>query len=140
MGVVSIVQVSVALSVVCLVVVLAGGWYLQSSLIQLNTQVMEQDYLNTEQTKHIEELNEQIIKQNNQISEQQVQLEQLNIIIDIILDRNGKVTTKKYHGIMGVRGYSSSSISNKKNLDKKVSKTKKNSQKSQDHQHERKLC
>ena len=94
MGAISTVQVSVALSVVCLVVVLAGGWYLQSSLIQLNTQVMEQDYLNTEQTKHIEELNEQIIKQNNQISEQQVQLEQLNIIIDVILDRNGKVTTK----------------------------------------------
>ena len=94
MGAISIVQVSVALSVVCLVIVLAGGWYLQSSLIQLNTQVMEQDYLNQEQTKHIEELNEQIIKQNNQISEQQVQLEQLNIIIDVLLDRNGKVIKK----------------------------------------------
>ena len=91
MGAISTVQVSVALSVVCLVVVLAGGWYLQSSLIQLNTQVMEQDYHNQEQTKQIEELNEQITKQNNQISEQQVQLEQLNIIIDVLLDRNGKV-------------------------------------------------
>jgi len=77
MGAVSTVQVSVALSVVCLVVVFAGGWYLQSSLVQLNTQVMEQHYHNQEQTKQIEELNEQ--------------LGQLNIIIDALMDRNGKV-------------------------------------------------
>ncbi|XP_065884465.1 short-chain collagen C4-like [Dysidea avara] len=120
MGAISTVQVSVALSVVCLVVVLAGGWYLQSSLIQLNTQVMEQDYLNTEQTKHIEELNEQIIKQNNQISEQQVQLEQLNIIIDVILDRNGKhkdhyeaSNNTNYHGIVKRQEQSSKTTTDK---------------------------
>ena len=77
MGAVTTVHVSVVLSVVCLVVVFAGGWYLQSSLIQLNTQVMEQQYHNQDQTKHIEELNEQ--------------LEQLNIIIDVLMDGNGKV-------------------------------------------------
>ena len=77
MGAVTTVHVSVVLSVVCLVIVFAGGWYLQSSLIQLNTQVMEQQYHNQEHTKHIEELNEQ--------------LEQLNIIIDVLMDRSGKV-------------------------------------------------
>ena len=91
MGTVSTVQVSVVLSVLCLVVVFVGGWYLQSSLIQLNTQVMEQHYHNQEQ---IQQLNKQIIQQNNQISEQQLQLEQLNIIIDVLtMDRNGKVHT-----------------------------------------------
>jgi len=79
MGTVTTVHVSVVLSVICLVVVFAGGWYLQSSLIQLNTQVMEQHYHNQEQTKQIEELNEQ--------------LEQLNIIIDVL--RNGKVSRMK---------------------------------------------
>jgi len=88
MGAVSTVQVSVVLSVVCLVVVFAGGWYLQSSLVQLNTQVMEQHYHSQEQTQ---QLRKQITKQNSQISEQQLQLKQLNIIIDVLLDRNGKV-------------------------------------------------
>jgi len=86
MGIVSTVQVSVVL--VCLVVVFVGGWYLQSSLIQLNTLVMEQHYHNQE---HVQQLNKQITQQNNQISEQQLQLEQLNIIIDVLMDRNGKV-------------------------------------------------
>ena len=93
MGAVSTVQISVVLSVVCLVVVFVGGWYLQSSLIQLNTQVMEQQYHNQEQT---EQLNKRIIKQNNKISEQQLQMEQLNIIIDVLLDRNGMVRIMIY--------------------------------------------
>jgi len=59
-----------------------GGWYLQSLLIQLQLQVMEQHYHNQEQTKHIEQLNKQIVTHNNQISE-------LNIVIDVLL--NGKV-------------------------------------------------
>jgi len=74
MGAVTTVHVSVVLSVVCVVIVFAGGWYLQSSLIQLNTQVMKQQYHNQDQTKHTEELNEQ--------------LEQLNIIIDVLKDGN----------------------------------------------------
>ncbi|XP_065903527.1 short-chain collagen C4-like isoform X2 [Dysidea avara] len=61
------------------------------SILQLNTQVIEQQYHSQEQ---IEQLNEQIIKQNNQISEQQLQLEQLNIIIEVLLDRNGKYGTR----------------------------------------------
>ena len=69
---VSTVHVSVLLSVVCLGVVFVGGWYLQFSLIKLNTQVMEQYYHNQEQIKQIEELNKQIIKQNDQITQQHV--------------------------------------------------------------------
>ena len=89
---VSIVHVSILLSVVCLGVVFVGCWYLQSSLMELNTQVMEQYYHNQEQTKHIEELNKQIIKQNDQISRQQSQLQQLNIIIKVLLNNNAKVS------------------------------------------------
>ena len=54
---VSTVHVSVLLSVVCLGIVFVGGWYLQSSLMEVNTLVMEQHYHNQEQTKQIEELN-----------------------------------------------------------------------------------
>ena len=54
---VSTVYVSVLLSVVCLGVVFVGGWYLHFSLMELNTQVMEQHFYNQEQTKQIEELN-----------------------------------------------------------------------------------
>ena len=54
--------------------------------------VMEQHYHNQEQTKQIEELNKQIMKQNDQITQQHLQLEQLNIIIDVLLNNNGKVS------------------------------------------------
>ena len=60
---VSTVHVSVLLSVVCLGVVFVSGWYLQSSLMDLSTQVMEQHYHSQQQTKQIEELNKQLIKQ-----------------------------------------------------------------------------
>ena len=89
---VSTVHISVLLSVVCLGVVFVGGWYLQSSLMELNTQVMEQHYHNQEQTKQIEELNKQIIKQNDHITQQHLQLEQLNIIINVLLNNNAKVS------------------------------------------------
>ena len=59
--------------------------------MQLSTQFMEQHYHNQEQTKHILQLNQQIIKQNNQISEQHFQLEQLNIVVDILVNKNTKV-------------------------------------------------
>ena len=91
MGAVTTVQISVALSVLCLVIVFAGGWYLQSSLVQLNTQLMKYQYHDQEQNEHIQQLSKQIIDQNNQISEQQLQLEQLNSMIDVLVDRNGKV-------------------------------------------------
>ena len=89
---VSTVHVSVLLSVVCMGVVFVGGWYLQSSLMELNTQVMEQYYHNQVQTKQIEKLNKQIIKQNDQITQQQLQLQQLNIIINVLLNNNAKVS------------------------------------------------
>jgi len=75
---VSTVHVSVLLAVVCLGVVFVGGWYLQSS-------IMEQYYNNQEHTKQIEEL-------NKQISQQHSQLQQLNIIINVLLNNNGKVS------------------------------------------------
>ena len=87
---VSTVHVSVLLSVVCLGVVFVGGWY----LMMLNTQVMEQQYCNQEQTKQIEELNKQIIKQNDHITQQHLQLQQLNIIITVLLNNNPKVSTE----------------------------------------------
>ena len=91
---VSTVHVSVLLSLVCLGVVFVAGWYLQSSIMELNTQVIEQYYNNQEHTKQIEELNKQIIKQNHQISQQHSQLQQLNIIINVLLNNNGKVSTQ----------------------------------------------
>ena len=75
---VSTVHVSVLLSVVCLGVVFVGGWYLQFTL-------MQQHFYNQEYTKQIEELNKQIIQQH-------LQLEQLNIIINVLLNNNGKVS------------------------------------------------
>ena len=75
---VSTVHVSVLLSVVCLGVVFVGGWYLQFTL-------MEQHFYNQEYTKQIEEL-------NKQITQQHLQLEQLNIIINVLLNNNGKVS------------------------------------------------
>ena len=82
---VSTVHVSVLLSVVCLGVVFVGGWHLQFSLIQ-------QYFYNQEQTKQIEELNKQIIKQNDHITQQHLQLQQLNIIINVLLNNNAKVS------------------------------------------------
>ena len=82
---VSTVNVSVIFSVVCLGVVFVGGWYLQFSL-------MEQHFYNQEQIKQIEELNKQIIKQNDQITQQHLQLQQLNIIINVLLNNNAKVS------------------------------------------------
>ena len=92
---VSTVHISVLLSVVCLGVVFVGSWYLQSSLMELNTLVMEQHYHNQEQAKQIEELNKQTIKQNDQITQQHLQLKQLNIIINVLLNNNGKVSIEK---------------------------------------------
>ena len=82
---VSTVHVSALLSVVCLGVVFVGGWYLQFLL-------MQQYYHNQEQTKKTEELNKQIIKQNDQITQQHLQLQQLNIIINLLLNNNAKVS------------------------------------------------
>ena len=82
---VSTVHVSVLLSVVCLGVVFVGGWYLHFSL-------MEQYYHNQEQTKQIEGLDKQINKQNDQITQQHLQLQQLNIIINVLLNNNAKVS------------------------------------------------
>ena len=90
---VSTVHVSVLLSVVCLGVVFANWWLVLAVLIDgVNTQVMEQYYHNQEHTKQIEELNKQIVKQNDQITQQQLQFQQLNIIINVLLNNDAKVS------------------------------------------------
>ena len=80
---VSSVHVSIVLSVVCLGVVLVGGWYLQSSMIQ-------QHFYDQEQ---IEELNKQITKQNDYTTQQ---IERLNIIVNALLHNSGKVSREIY--------------------------------------------
>ena len=69
-------------------------WWLvlQSSLMELNIQVMEEHHHNQEETKQTEELNKQIIKQDDQITQQQLQLQQLNIIINVLLNNTAKVS------------------------------------------------
>ena len=88
----SVSSVHVSILLVCLGVIFVGGWYLQFSLMEVNTQVMEQHDHNQEQTKQIEELNKQIVKQNDQITQQQLQLQQLNNIINVLLNNNAKVS------------------------------------------------
>ena len=53
-------------------------------------------FYNQEYTKQIEKLNKQIIKQNDQITQQHLQLQQLNIIINVLLNNNGKVSRQNY--------------------------------------------
>ena len=89
---VSTVHVSILLSVVCLGVVFVGGWYLQFSLMEQHFYDQQQSEKIGEQSEQIEELNKQIIKQNEQITQQNLQLEQLNIIINVLLNNNGKVS------------------------------------------------
>ena len=79
----STVHVSVLLSVVCLGM-FVGGWYFQYLL-------MEQHFHNQEQTTQIMELNKKIIKLSDNIAQQQLHLEQLNIIINVLLNKNSKV-------------------------------------------------
>ena len=82
---VTTIHVSILLSVICLGMLFAASWYFQNLL-------MEQHLYNQEHTKQIEELNKQIIKQNDQITQQQLQLQQLNIIINVLLNNNAKVS------------------------------------------------
>ena len=89
---VSTVYVSVLLSVVCLGIVFFGGWYLQFSLLEQHFYDQQQSKQIEEQSKKIDELSKQIIKQNDQITQQHLQLEQLNIIINVFLNNNGKVS------------------------------------------------
>ena len=60
-------HISIVLSVVCMGVVFAGGWYLQSSL-------MEEQYHNMEQ---VDQLNKKISQQNDKISELHNVIEEL---------------------------------------------------------------
>ena len=62
-------------------VVFVGGWYLQSLVMEYSL----------DQSEQVEMLKQQIIQQHKQISDQQLQLEQLNIIIDVLLNKDGKV-------------------------------------------------
>ena len=68
------------------------GGFSQIQCISNNHLLMEQHFYYQEQAKQIEELNKQIIKQNDQITQQQLQLQQLNIIINVLLNNNAKVS------------------------------------------------
>ena len=92
--------VSSLLSVVCLVVLCMGGWYLQSSLVELRTQVLQQQQdiagqmvKNAEQAEIIHQLKEKLSEQNKQIDLILLELEeaQLKVIKNLLLFCIGEI-------------------------------------------------
>ena len=85
--------VSSLLSVVCLVVLCMGGWYFQSSLVELRTlvlhqqqdiagqrsEILEQTAKNAEQTEIIHQLKEKLNEQNKQIDLILLELEEAQL-------------------------------------------------------------
>ena len=85
--------VSSLLSVVCLVVLCMGGWYFQSSLVELRTlvlhhqqdiagqrsEILEQTAKNAEQAEIIRQLKEKLNEQNKQIDLILLQLEEAQV-------------------------------------------------------------
>ena len=69
----SSISVSLLLSVLCLglAVIFVGGWYFQSSLVELKAEQQET-------AKVMEQLKEKVRRQNKQLSELQLQLEQVS--------------------------------------------------------------
>ena len=73
------VSVTVLLSVLCLglVMIVVGGWYFQSSLVELKVEQQE-----TAQIMH--QLKEKVKRQNKEITEQQLQLQlMLNVSLHL---------------------------------------------------------
>ena len=85
--------VSSLLSVVCLVVLCMGGWYFQSSLVELRTlvlhqqqdiaghrsEILEQTAKNAEQAEMIRQLKEKLNEQNKQIDLILLELEEAQL-------------------------------------------------------------
>ena len=70
----SSISVSLLLSVLCLglAVIFVGGWYFQSSLVELKAEQQET-------AKVMQQLKEKVRRQNKQLSELQLQLEQVSL-------------------------------------------------------------
>ena len=70
----SSISVSLWLSVLCLglAVIFVGGWYFQSSLVDLRTEQQES-------AKVVQQLKEKVKRQNKQLIELQLQLEQVSL-------------------------------------------------------------
>ena len=70
----SSISVSLLLSVLCLglAVIFVGGWYFQSSLVDLRTEQQES-------AKVVQQLKEKVKRQNKQLIELQLQLEQVSL-------------------------------------------------------------
>ena len=70
----SSINVSLLLSVLCLglAVIFVGGWYFQSSLVDLRTEQQES-------AKVVQQLKEKVKRQNKQLIELQLQLEQVSL-------------------------------------------------------------
>ena len=70
------VSISVLLSVICLglAVMLVGGWYFQSSLIELKAQ-------QEETIRTVQQLKEKVKRQNKELTELQSQVEQVSLAI-----------------------------------------------------------
>ena len=75
----SSVSISVLLSVICLglAVMFVGGWYFQSSLVELKVQQQETAQI-------VQQLKEKVKRQNKQLFELQLQFEQVSQGIYII--------------------------------------------------------
>ena len=74
-------NVGLLLSIVCLGIVFVGGWYFQSSLVELRTQmiaqqdgIVEQKTKVEEQAQTIQQLQETVRQQNKQLGELQILL------------------------------------------------------------------
>jgi len=72
------ISVTVLLSVLCLgiAIMFVGGWYFQSSLVELKAQQQETAMV-------VQKLKERVKKQNKQLIELQTKLEQVSLYCDV---------------------------------------------------------
>ena len=82
----SSISVSLLLSVLCLglaVILFVGGWYFQSSLVELKEQqqssLVELKTKQQETAKVVQQLKEKVKRQNKQLIELQLQLKQVSL-------------------------------------------------------------
>ena len=90
----SSISVSLLLSVLCLglVVIFVGGWYFQSSLVDLKAEQQET-------AKVMQQLKEKMRRQNKQLSELQLQLEQVSPSSTAVYSYCGNLHDIQYNNI-----------------------------------------
>ena len=71
-------SVSLFLSVLCLGIVLMGGWYFQSSIVELRTLVANQQKVIMEQKKEITGQKNEILEQTAKVTKQEETVQQFN--------------------------------------------------------------